>query len=1125
MFRFNYCQKFYLDQSAVDNANEVALTRVDIYFRSKPPAENNLSGIYKPGCELMIIPVEGGVPVINQIGAYRPTEPTEHGAKFAFYSGGEIARLEWDDIVPTLDGSTPAKFLLESPAIVKTNREYAFVVKFDGNDNFILWTNVLGEYLTGTDDISTQHSSGFQGTLYSRADNPQSDIGTGLAYSGVALDPTTADDPAIVNAPQNQTVGEFWDVKYLAGNWNEIPRTALKFKLYAARYAHNGISVSSNSTWLSDPTITSAVDRSTYVHTTNTAVISNNVLRMSAQGEPLEYVIFNKSISDKRSVFYGEPLYQDGPSFPGGVATPLTVNCWSNTTGNNAYNSRVAIANGTYTYANSTTFDAAGGWYNITAPGQFMLITSANGGISEIKAVESILSNTQILFQNPFETQFLNATFKIVPVAWVNSIAPTYAFGKAKDLVTLYDTIANSTVNFTSHSINSISIDLEGTGYSNSDYIRIMGYDDVYNNYPAYANVVTDATGNLTAIYLSNVGAGFSNSSWVTGTNVEILQSSGGTPSNTASAGSGANLIISIGTNIKSVYTGTTLRECEIVNLPTNRMKPEITVNNPVGSAFTITHNSLFHGLTNTSAPNGISYFINTTDEQNYTNTYVKIFKGHQLINNPNKFPVFPSRSNQFRIPYANGGFANTTVIGDSYSNAMMIYFNTSSNSDFQALYVDPEIVYTHYSMYVVNRNYSNEHTNYGEAWARQIQTKVNFEEDRRAEDCLVYLTAYRPSGTELLVYGKFLNDTDEDEFDDRNWTLMEQIGGNGVFSSIEDTTDFVEYTYGFPAYPNSEFTLNGTVEVWQGNAYANGTGTTFPASFTIDAGGTGYTNGDLALASPTAQTVPTTGIYATHPVYDAIGTIGTDGSGIITSITVSNGGFGWANQVVTTNASISFTNSTGGPSGGSGANVVFQPGLLANDVIKIYSPLFPNTNYTLAVVNSITNTTQITVKRTFGEVSANLTGNVSINATSNAVSGTGTLFTEDFSVGDFIAVWESSSVYQTRKVSTITNDTSMTVDSNWSIANGDTKYAYVQPSTFVNNSISVDELKIDRIAGPYEHSVYNDFLNANVATYYNTGLAQLTGYSTFQIKVVMLSNNQIIVPKIDDVRGVGVTS
>jgi len=67
--------------------------------------------------------------------------------------------------------------------------------------------------------------------------------------------------------------------------------------------------------------------------------------------------------------------------------------------------------------------------------------------------------------------------------------------------------------------------------------------------------------------------------------------------------------------------------------------------------------------------------------------------------------------------------------------------------------------------------------------------------------------------------------------------------------------------------------------------------------------------------------------------------------------------------------------------------------------------------------------------------------------------------------------------------------------------------------------------LKIDRIAPPYEHSVYNDFLNANVATYYNTGKAKLTGYSTFQIKVVMLSNSNVIVPKIDDVRGVGVTS
>lgn len=1126
MFRFNYCQKFYLDNSAVDFATEVALTRVDLYFRAKPPAENNLSGIYKPGAELMLIPVEAGIPVVNQIGAYRPTEPTEHGAKFAFYSGGEVARVEYDDIVPSLDGSVPTTFLLESPAIVKTNREYAFVIKFDGNDNFILWTNVIGELLVGTDDVSTQHSRGFQGTLYSRVDNPQGGTTSGgYGYSGQTIDPTTANNAALINTSQEELAGEFWDSKFLAGNWNEIPKTSLKFKLFAGRFAHNGVSVSGNTSFLTNPSVTSSVDRSTYVHTTGSAVISNNILRLTAQGEPLEYVVFDQSVSDKRSVFYGEPVYQDRPSYPGGVASPLTINCYANTTGNTAYNSRIAVANGSYVLANSSTFQAVGGWFNIVEPGDFMVITSSNGSVTEVKEIENIVSNNTILFRSPFETTHINATFKLAPIAWVSSIAPSFAFGKIKDLATLYDTTANSTCRFTSFSINSISIDLEGTGYSNSDYIKISGYDNVHVNYPALANVVTDASGNITAVYLSNVGAGFSNAALVTGANIEILQSAAGVPSLTPSVGSGANLIINISTDIKSAFTGTTLRNCEIVNLPTHRMKPEITVNNPVGSAFTITHNSLFHGVANSSAPGGYSYFVNTPDEQNYTNTFVKIFKGHTLLNNPNKFPVFPSRSNQFAIKYANGSTANLEVIGGSYSNAMMIYFDTSSNSDFQALYVDPEIVYTHYSMYVINRDYTNEHTNFGEAWARQIQNKISFEEDRTAEDCLVYLTAYRPAGTELLVYGKFLNSEDDEEFDDKNWTLMEQIGGVGVYSSLEDSSDFVEYTYGFPAYPNSEFTLNGTVEVWQGNAYVNGTSTILPAQFIINAGGTGYVNGDIVYASPDQPVAPTTGIYALDPVYDAKGTISTNGSGVITSIAVSNGGFGWSDQTQTSNSVIRFANATGGTSTGSGANVVYQPGLVANDLIKIYSPLFPNTNYTIQVANSFDSNTLMTVARTFGEVSANLTGNVSVTAASNTVTGTGTLFELDYSVGDFIAVWANTSVYETKKISSITSNTALTVNDDWSITNTATKHAYVQPSTFVNTSVTVDELKIDRLAPPYAHSVYNDALSANVATYYNLGKAKLTGYSTFQIKVVMLSNNNITVPKIDDVRGVGVTS
>jgi hypothetical protein len=93
MLSFNWAQNFYLDPSAVKGASEVSITKIDLYFRAKPPATGNKSGIVNPGVEVMILPCKDGLPVINQIGAYRPTEPTEHGAKFAFYSGGQTGRM------------------------------------------------------------------------------------------------------------------------------------------------------------------------------------------------------------------------------------------------------------------------------------------------------------------------------------------------------------------------------------------------------------------------------------------------------------------------------------------------------------------------------------------------------------------------------------------------------------------------------------------------------------------------------------------------------------------------------------------------------------------------------------------------------------------------------------------------------------------------------------------------------------------------------------------------------------------------------------------------------------------------------------------------------------------------
>jgi hypothetical protein len=142
---------------------------------------------------------------------------------------------------------------------------------------------------------------------------------------------------------------------------------------------------------------------------------------------------------------------------------------------------------------------------------------------------------------------------------------------------------------------------------------------------------------------------------------------------------------------------------------------------------------------------------------------------------------------------------------------------------------------------------------------------------------------------------------------------------------------------------------------------------------------------------------------------------------------------------------------------------------------------------------------------------------------TSTTLTGTGTNFTTNFTSGDFIAVWANASVYESRKISSVTNTTQIIVESAFTIANSATKYAKVTPDTFINTSLSVSSLRVDRVA--HKNQVYNDIQNDNVATYYSTSMVQYTGYDSMQLKIVMLSENDTIIPKIDDVRGIMVSA
>ncbi len=95
-----------------------------------------------------------------------------------------------------------------------------------------------------------------------------------------------------------------------------------------------------------------------------------------------------------------------------------------------------------------------------------------------------------------------------------------------------------------------------------------------------------------------------------------------------------------------------------------------------------------------------------------------------------------------------------------------------------------------------------------GRAKARYISKKVVLADGQEAEDLRVYLTAYKPSGSDVHVYYKVLNGEDSDTFDQSRWIPMQRVTSEGftanaVYSSSSNRNDFLELVYDVPQYSN----------------------------------------------------------------------------------------------------------------------------------------------------------------------------------------------------------------------------------------------------------------------------------------------------------------------------------
>lgn len=144
---FSLIQSFYADAQIVNNASEVTLTSVELYFKTKPSLANNNSGSSDPGVTISICEMDNDTPNLNKV-----------------YSTSSV-RKSYQEIIAFIDGSSPMKFVFTSPLKIKTNGFYGIVVQFE-DVGYQLWTNKQGDRLIGTNSASPGVNTIKDGKLY-----------------------------------------------------------------------------------------------------------------------------------------------------------------------------------------------------------------------------------------------------------------------------------------------------------------------------------------------------------------------------------------------------------------------------------------------------------------------------------------------------------------------------------------------------------------------------------------------------------------------------------------------------------------------------------------------------------------------------------------------------------------------------------------------------------------------------------------------------------------------------------------------------------------------------------------------------------------------------------------------
>ena len=165
----------------------------------------------------------------------------------------------------------------------------------------------------------------------------------------------------------------------------------------------------------------------------------------------------------------------------------------------------------------------------------------------------------------------------------------------------------------------------------------------------------------------------------------------------------------------------------------------------------------------------------------NYTASSLEFNNNNYLTLNPT---VVKSRSNELADSDTDRSFALTVTMS-----------NIRSQFGYSSPFIDADIASARVYEYLVNNDSTDEDGSDGASESKYISKRVTLQDGLDAEDLKVYLTAYRPPGTTIEVYAKFLNEGDPDDFNSKPWSQMVAKSSN-PFSQNSNRFDFKEFEF-----------------------------------------------------------------------------------------------------------------------------------------------------------------------------------------------------------------------------------------------------------------------------------------------------------------------------------------